>query len=166
MKQFLIEPMTEDDWDQVERIYAEGIATGQATFETEVPPRDRWFAAHRLPCNLVARAGEEMLGWAALTPISSRAAYAGVAELSIYVAAASRGQGVGSSLMFALIESSEQHGIWSLQAGVFPENAASIALHLRCGFRQIGYRSRIARLHGRWRDVVLFERRSTRVGAE
>ncbi len=166
MTELLIDALTEQDWDAVQRIYAEGIATGESTFETETPPRDRWFAAHRSPCNVVARAGKEILGWAALTPISSRAVYAGVAEVSIYVAAASRGQGVGAILLRALIERSEQHGIWSLQAGVFPENTVSIALHERCGFRRIGHRERIARLHGRWRNVVLFERRSARVGAD
>lgn len=166
MNQVVIDTLSENDWEKIRQIYAEGIATGYATFEVEVPPRERWFATHRSPCNVTARDGPEILGFAALSSISGRTAYAGVAELSVYVAERSRGLGIGSRLLRALIERSEEHGIWSLQAGVLPENEASIALHLRNGFRLIGRRERIARLHGVWRDVLLFERRSSSVAVD
>jgi phosphinothricin acetyltransferase len=166
-----IAAMTAADWPAVARIYRAGIDTGNATFESEVPPWESWRAA-RLdePC-LVARAGEEgvdsgaVIGWAALTAASTRVVYAGVAEVSIYVDPACSGRGVGRVLLLALIEASERAGIWTLRAGIFPENAASIALHERCGFRLVGVHERIGRMpDGRWRDVVLYERRSGQVG--
>lgn len=152
------------DWDAVRAIYAEGLATGNATFETSVPEWAAWDAGHLPDCRLVAWINGQIVGWAALSAYSSRRVYAGVAHESIYIAAAARGQGVGKQLMTALIEASESAGFWTLQAGIFPENAASIALHTKCGFRQVGIREKIGKLHGVWRDVVLMERRSTIVG--
>ncbi|MBN1680764.1 MAG: N-acetyltransferase [Anaerolineae bacterium] len=152
------------DWPQVAVIYKEGIATGQATFETDVPDWDTWNAAHRSDCRLVARENETILGWAALSPVSGRCVYGGVAEVSVYVAASARGQGIGKALLHALITASEEAGIWTLQAGIFRENTTSLALHRICGFRDIGYRERLGCLHGVWKDVVLMERRSSVVG--
>ncbi|MGE5279075.1 MAG: N-acetyltransferase family protein [Acidobacteriota bacterium] len=160
-----IEAMVPGDWEEVHRIYREGIATGNATFETQAPPWDKWDAAHRPTPRLVARGAGELLGWAALSPVSARAVYAGVAEVSVYVAAPARGRGVGRALLAELIRQSEQDGLWTLQAGIFPENEASIALHRRCGFRIVGVRKRLGRLDGVWRDVMLLERRSDTVGA-
>ncbi|HKJ68124.1 MAG TPA: GNAT family N-acetyltransferase [bacterium] len=161
-----IEPMTPDDWEMVRKIYREGIDTGQATFETEVPDWETWDTQHLKKCRLVARSREFILGWAALSPISERCIYGGVAEVSIYVAATARGKGVGKQLLQALIAASERVGIWTLQAGVFPENQPSLALCKSCGFRLVGYRERIGRLHGQWRDVLLLERRSQVVGTQ
>ncbi|HYE65032.1 MAG TPA: GNAT family N-acetyltransferase [Pyrinomonadaceae bacterium] len=157
---YKIDRMEEEDWDQVRSIYLEGIATGQATFETEAPSWQKWDAGHLKQCRLVARSEETVIGWAALSPVSSRRVYAGVAEVSVYVGQQYRGAGVGRALLESLIAASEQQGIWTLQAGIFPENSASIALHLKCGFREVGRRERISKLHGRWRDVMLLERRS------
>ncbi|HEX8694489.1 MAG TPA: GNAT family N-acetyltransferase [Longimicrobium sp.] len=159
-----IEEMTAEDWPRVREIYLEGIATGQATFETEAPPWERWDAGHLPRPRLVARDGAEVAGWAALSPVSARAVYAGVAEVSVYVAASHRGRGVGRQLLERLVEGSEAAGIWTLQASIFPENVASIALHAAFGFRVVGVRRRIARHHGAWRDTVILERRSTVVG--
>lgn len=164
MSEVVIDAMRPDDWPAVEAIYREGIATGLATFETETPSWERWDAAHRPDCRLVARDGDRVLGWAALSPVSDRCVYAGVAENSIYIAAAARGQGIGKVLLRALIEASEAAGIWTLQTGIFPENAASLALHQACGFRIVGIRERIGQLHGVWKDVVFLERRSRVVG--
>ncbi|HXZ31520.1 MAG TPA: GNAT family N-acetyltransferase [Terriglobales bacterium] len=152
--------MRAKDWPSVREIYAEGIATGNATFETAVPGWARWDSAHHQHCRLIARDSQRILGWAALSPVSSRRVYAGVAEVSIYVAGLARGKGVGKALMKSLIDCSEKHGMWTLQAGIFPENVASIALHKSCGFREVGLRQRLAQLAGRWRDVLLLERRS------
>jgi len=154
------------DWEFVRSIYLEGIATGHATFETEAPDWERWDSAHLSFARLVARNGGAVLGWTALSPVSSRRAYAGVAEVSVYVAAAARGAGVGRSLLGALVEEAERNGVWTLQAGVFPENAASLALHKSCGFREVGRRERIGMLRGLWRDVILLERRSLTIGVE
>jgi len=159
-----IEPLAPADWDAVRRIYLEGIATGNATFEQSAPEWDKWDAGHLEACRLVARAEDDVLGWAALSPVSGRCVYAGVAEVSVYVADGARGRGVGNALMMALIRESEQNGIWTLQAGIFPENAASIKLHQRSGFRIVGTRERPGQLNGSWRDVVLMERRSKTVG--
>jgi len=158
--------MQSRDWEFVRAIYLEGIATGQATFETEAPDWERWDAGHLTQCRLVARNGDGILGWAALSPVSKREVYAGVAEVSLYVTASARGRGLGGALMRALIEASERHHIWTLQSSIFPENHASIALHLNHGFREVGRRERIARRHGVWRDTVLLERRSRVVGME
>ena len=172
----LIEPMTPADWPAVRRIYAEGIATGQATFETEAPGWDAWNRSHLPVCRLVARAAGNgnssgnnagpVLAWAALAPVSGRACYAGVAEHSIYVDAAARGRGIGKRLLGELARQSETAGIWTLQSSVFPENAASIAVHLACGFRILGRRKRVAMHNGVWRDTVIMERRSNVVGVE
>jgi L-amino acid N-acyltransferase YncA len=163
-----IEPLRPADWPAVEAIYLEGIATGLATFEQRAPSWPAWDGAHRGDCRLVARDSDgTVLGWAALSPYSARAVYSGVAELSVYVAEAARGRGVGSALLTALIAESEEAGIWTLQAGVFPENEASLRLHARFGFRRVGVRERIGRdVTGRWRDVVLLERRSAKVGVD
>ena len=156
--------MRSEDWEAVRAIYREGIATGNATFETDVPDWEAWDKSHLRACRLVAKAGGQVVGWAALTPYSSRRAYAGVAGLSIYVSASARGQGIGRALLGALIAASEQAGLWTLQAGIFPENTASLALHRACGFREVGRREHIGQLNGVWRDVVLMERRSKVVG--
>jgi len=159
--------MTPDDWPNVRAIYLEGIATGNATFETDAPSWETWDRAHVADPRLVARdADGSVLGWAAVTPVSGRCVYAGVADLSVYVSAAARGRGVGRALLTALIQSSERAGIWTLQAGIFPENAPSLALHRACGFRDVGRRERIGKMHGVWRDVLLLERRSGSAGSD
>jgi L-amino acid N-acyltransferase YncA len=152
--------MGPDDWPEVRAIYAEGIAGGNATFETEVPSWEEWDAAHLREHRLVARRGGEIVGWAAVVPVSGRCVYAGVAEHSVYVASAARGQGIGRQLLEALVASTEQGGIWTLQSGIFPENSVSLRLHEVCGFRIVGTRERIGLHQGRWRDVVLMERRT------
>lgn len=159
-----IEEMSAADWPGVQRIYREGIDTGQATFETEAPDRDAWNRIHLPAPRIVARLGHEVVGWAALSPVSGRTVYEGVAEVSVYVAEGQRGRGVGRALLEALVSASEAERIWTLQAVMFPENEASLALHRRSGFREVGRRERIARHHGVWRDTVLLERRSGRVG--
>jgi phosphinothricin acetyltransferase len=162
-------------WPAVREIYRQGIASGNATFETELPDWEDWDSKHRKNCRLIALEPIEeealvglkdirVLGWAALSPVSTRRVYSGVAEVSVYVDENARGNGVGKSLLQALIAESELNGIWTLQAGIFPENLASIALHRSCGFRKVGVRRRIGRLGERWRDVLLLERRSSRVG--
>lgn len=163
---FIIEEMLESDWPAVRAIYLEGIATGEATFETEAPAWERWEAAHHGFARLVARGSDEVKGWAALSPVSGRAVYSGVAEVSVYVGEKHRGAGVGRALLETLIRASEQNGIWTLQAGIFAENSASVALHKLCGFREVGRRERIGRLKGVWRDTLLLERRSKVVGAD
>ncbi len=162
---FHFRPMTEADWPAVAAIYAEGIATGQATFETEVPGWDPWDRSHLVDGRLVAASGADVVGWAALSPVSSRCLYGGVAEVSIYVAAIARGHGVGTRLMGALVAASEAMGLWTLQASMFPENEASRRLHAAAGFREVGRRHRIGQHQGVWRDTVLMERRSAVVGA-
>ncbi|MDX6485288.1 MAG: hypothetical protein QOF43_441 [Gaiellaceae bacterium] len=152
------------DWPEVARIYEDGIRTGNATFETGVPAWDDWDAAHLAEHRFVAELNGETAGWAALSPQSSRGCYRGVAENSVYVAAWARGRGVGRALLDALIESSEEAGIWTLVAGIFPENAASVRLHLVCGFRLVGVRERLGETNGLWRDVLLLERRSEVAG--
>jgi L-amino acid N-acyltransferase YncA len=159
-----IQPMQFADWEAVRAIYAEGLATRNATFETVVPDWSAWDAAHLPDCRLVACLDGQIVGWVALSPYSSRQVYRGVVHESIYIAAAARGKGVGKRLMQALIEASEAAGYWTLQAAIFPENVASIALHTACGFRQVGIREKIGKLDGVWRDVVLMERRSSVVG--
>jgi L-amino acid N-acyltransferase YncA len=152
--------MTAADWPAVAAIYAAGIATGDATFETEVPSWQRWDAAHLTEHRLVVVDGAGVLGWAAVGPVSERCAYGGVVEDSIYLTEQARGRGIGRALLTALVESTERAGIWTVQTGIFPENVASLALHRAVGFREVGIRERIGQLHGRWRDVVLLERRS------
>jgi phosphinothricin acetyltransferase len=159
-----IEPLQAPDWRRVAAIYCDGIAGGLATFETECPSWEEWDAAHLTCCRLVAREEDEVVGWAALSPVSRRPCYAGVAEVSVYVAAGARRQGVGRLLLEALIHESEEHGIWTLQGATLAENAASLRLQAVCGFRVIGRRERIAVLNGVWRDTILTERRSSLVG--
>jgi phosphinothricin acetyltransferase len=161
-----IAAMTAADWPPVRAIYAEGIASGQATFETEPPTWEAWDAGHLPHSRLVARRGERVVGWAALAPVSRRACYAGVAEVSVYVAADCRRQGVGTTLLRALVAESERHGVWTLQGATFAENAASLRVQAACGFRVVGRRERVARQHGTWRDTVLTERRSPVVGLD
>lgn len=156
-----IDAMNPNDWESVRKIYLEGIATGIATFETSAPSWEDWDSRHLLHSRLVARRNGEVAGWAALSPVSRREVYAGVAEVSIYVGSAHRGNGVGRALLMALIDESEKNGIWTLQAGIFPENERSLNLHKLAGFRVIGTRERIGQLKGEWRDVVLLERRTT-----
>jgi len=160
-----VRPMTAADWDRVAEIYAEGLATGKATFETEVPTYEAWDRSHVSACRLVAEVEDRVAGWAALSPVSDRCVYGGVAEISVYVGAAARGHGVGTRLLAALVEASEAAGYWTLQAGIFAENVASVRVHEKCGFRVVGVRERLGRLDGRWRDVLLLERRSPIVGA-
>jgi L-amino acid N-acyltransferase YncA len=151
-------------WDAVRSIYLQGIATGNATFQQAAPDWKEWDAGHLRTCRMVARSEQVIVGWAALSPVSSRRVYRGVAEVSIYVAETARERGVGASLMARLIVESEAAGIWTLQAGIFPENAASIKLHINAGFRIVGTRSRLGCMNGQWRDVVLLERRSLKTG--
>jgi phosphinothricin acetyltransferase len=159
-----IAPLLPAHWNAVARIYGEGLATGNATFETEVPPWERWDAVHLAGHRLVALDGGQVVGWTALSPVSDRCAYAGVAEESVYVAGAARGRGIGQALLEEVIRRSEQDGIWTIQTNIFPENDASLRLHQRVGFRVVGTRERVGRLHGVWRDVVFVERRSALFG--
>ena len=156
--------MRPEEWQAVRCIYQEGIDTGQATFETAVPSWEEWDAGKLSTCRLVARMDGSIAGWAALSLVTRREVYAGIAEVSIYVAGAVRGQGVGRVLLQALVDCSERTGCWCLQAVMFPENEASVALHRACGFRLVGKREKVARHYGVWRDTVLMERRSQKVG--
>jgi len=161
---FTIAAMQPTDWPAVERIYLEGIADGNATFETDSPGWEKWNLAHHKHSRLVAKENDQVVAWAALSPGSSRRVYRGVAEVSIYVAESAREKGIGKALFTELIRHSELNEIWTLQAGIFPENMASIALHKSCGFREVGVRVRIGQLGGQWRNTVLLERRSPIVG--
>jgi L-amino acid N-acyltransferase YncA len=162
--QLAIAALSPGDWGDVARIYADGIASGDATFETDVPDWEGWDRSHLPDHRLIATADGRCLGWAAVAPVSGRCVYGGVAEVSVYVAADARGHGVGTALLGALVASSEAGGLWTLQAGIFPENEASVRLHERAGFRPVGRRERLGRLRGEWRDVLLMERRSRVVG--
>ena len=159
-----IDAMQDKYWQSIRAIYSEGIRTGNATFETKVPTKEAWNKDHLEECRLVAKRGDKIVAWAALSPVSGRCIYAGVAEVSIYVSAKFRGRGIGKQLLQALIEDSEHSGIWTLQAGIFPENKASVSIHESLGFRIVGLREKIGRLDGIWRDVILMERRSKIVG--
>jgi L-amino acid N-acyltransferase YncA len=158
--------MSAADWPEVRAIYAEGIAEGQATFEVEVPSWEQWDAGHLPHSRLVARQDNLVVGWAALSPISRRSCYAGVAEVSIYVRADDRHRGLGKALLKAVIVESERHGIWTLQGAAVTENLASLRLQESCGFRIIGRRERIAQRKGVWRDTILTERRSPNAGVD
>lgn len=179
MTDYPIVPMRAELWPAVREIYREGIATGNATFETDVPDWEKWDGSHLKVCRLltlepsasargdvnsVSIGAVHLLGWAALSPVSSRRVYSGVAEVSVYVSATARGRGVGRALLQTLVKESEVNGIWTLQAGIFPENVASIALHKHCGFREVGVRRSLGKLGDQWRDVLLLERRSTLSG--
>ena len=163
----MVRDLRPEDWPEVRRIYAEGIATGDATFESE-PPDWETFDADRLPAPRLVAEGDAgaVLGWAVLSGVSSRCVYGGVAEVSVYVAEEARGRGVGTHLLAELVQRSEDAGLWTLQAGIFPENEATLALHVKHGFREVGRRERIGRMDGRWRDTLLLERRSGVVGAD
>ena len=166
MNEIVIQQMTTADWPRVKQIYLEGIATGHATFETAAPSFEQWDQAHLPVARLVARQVGGIAGWAALSLVSQRCVYGGVAEVSVYVSLSHRASGVGRKLLEALISESEQNGIWTLQAGIFPENVGSLALHQRCGFREVGRRERIGKMNGVWRDTILLERRSMTVGID
>jgi len=153
--------MNASDWEPVRAIYLEGIRSGHATFETDAPSWEKWDEGHHQFARLVVRDGKAILGWAALSPVSKRHVYRGVAEVTVYVSETARGQGIGRALLEALIDKSVKNGIWTLQASIFPANIASTQLHLRCGFREVGRRERIAMLNGVWRDTLLFERRTS-----
>ena len=155
----IIDQMKASDWEQVRAIYLEGIRSGHSTFETNAPTWENWDQAHLQIARLVTRDGDRVSGWAALSPVSKRHVYRGVAEVTVYVSESARGKGIGRTLLEALIDESKENGIWTLQASIFPENTASVQLHLRCGFREVGRRERIAMLNGVWRDTLLFERR-------
>ena len=159
-----IENMQPAHWPPVKEIYEEGIATGNATFQTTAPGWEEWDTGHLKNSRLVAIDNADVVGWAALTPVSGRCVYAGVAEVSVYVAAAARGKGIGKKLLQALIESSEKNNLWTLQAGIFPENKSSIKIHEACRFRIVGVREKIGKMNGTWRDTMLLERRSAITG--
>lgn len=154
------------DWEAVAAIYQAGIATQQATFQQEIPSWADWDAAHLATCRILACLDGTIAAWAALSPVSKRSVYAGVAEVSVYVAATFRGQKIGLRLLQQLIDASEAAHIWTLQASIFPENKASLHIHAQCGFRTMGYRERIGKMNGQWRDTVLLERRSKKVGLD
>jgi len=162
----VIDKMIPGDWEQLKAIYLAGIAGGQATFEIEAPSWEAWDESHLSFARLVAREQNGVVGWAALSPVSNRRAYAGVAEVSVYVAEDRRRAGIGRRLLEMLITESERNNIWTLQAVMFPENHGSVALHLRCGFREVGRRERIGNLNGVWRDTILLERRSQLIGVD
>ena len=160
-----IREMQSQDWQDVARIYKEGIATGNATFQKDIPTWEEWDTSHLKKCRFIAENTEGgIIGWAALTPVSGRCVYAGVAEVSVYVTPQYHGKGIGKILMQNLIETSEVEGLWTLQAGILKENIGSVRLHESVGFRQIGYREKIGQLDGIWRDTLLLERRSDKVG--
>jgi L-amino acid N-acyltransferase YncA len=161
-----LRPLNPDDWPSVARIYRQGIETGNATFQKEVPSWEAWNSAHIKTCRIVASADNEIVGWAALTPVSGRCVYAGVAEVSVYVASDHKGKKIGTILLESLILESESEGFWTLQAGIFPENNASLKLHENLGFRKVGFRERIGKMENIWRDTVLLERRSKVVGVD
>ncbi len=157
----VVRAMRPEDWSAVRSIYEAGIATRNATFETAAPTWNEWDASHLPDHRLVADIDGQVAGWAALSPTSSRCVYAGVAENSVYIHPEHRGRGVGGTLLEALLAGARQAGLWTVQTGIFPENTASIALHLRCGFRIVGTRERIGQLDGIWRDVTFLEHRRT-----
>ncbi len=168
---YLIDIMKQEDWEQVRSIYLEGIRTGNSTFESNAPDWEKWDSSHLPDHRLVVREGNRILAWAALSPVSSRCVYSGVAELSLYVTAECRGKGVGSVLLEAVILSTEKAGLWTLQGGIFPENTASLSLAKKHGFKEVGKREKLGKmtygfLAGTWRDVILVERRSTVAGID
>lgn len=155
--------MSPSDWSEVSKIYILGIETGFATFQTVAPSYEDWDIGHISTCRLVAKKEDQVIGWAALSPVSSRCVYAGVAEVSIYIDPAFKGMQVGTSLLNALIKASEAEGFWTLQSGIIKENESSIKLHEKCGFRVIGYREKVGKMPtGKWHDVVLVEKRSAK----
>lgn len=158
--------LTAIDWGQVAEIYQQGLDTGNATFESTTPDWSEWDTGHLKNCRLIAEINDTIVGWAALSSVSSRCIYGGVAEVSVYVSREFKGQHIGTKLLEKLITESEKNGIWTLQAGIFPENKASLTIHEKTGFRKVGYRERIGQMNGVWRDTILLERRSNTVGVE
>jgi len=156
-------PLLPEHWPSVKAIYEAGLATGNASFQASAPSWEEWDTSHLQHSRLVANNNNQVVAWAALSPVSGRCVYAGVAEVSVYVAPLSRGLGIGEDLLQALIEESEKNGIWTLQAGIFPENIPSIRIHEKTGFRQVGFREKIGQMNGIWRDTILLERRSKTV---
>ena len=159
-------PIETDDWEIVAEIYKQGIETNNATFQQVIPTWDEWNKGHLRNCRIIALVDQKIVGWAALTPISGRCVYAGVAEVSVYVANNFRGQSIGKMLLNKLIIESEKGNFWTLQAGIFPENIPSLTIHEKLGFRKVGYRENIGKLNGKWRDTVLMERRSKNIGLD
>ncbi|MES2829775.1 MAG: N-acetyltransferase family protein [Bacteroidota bacterium] len=151
------------DWEHVKSIYEKGIATGNATFQSSAPSWEEWDSSHLATCRILATANDNVLGWAALTPVSSRCVYSGVAEVSVYVDPEQSGKGIGLALLSELVILSETEGIWTLQAGIFPENIGSLRIHEKAGFRTLGIREKIGKQNGIWRDTVLLERRSNKI---
>ena len=160
----LLRSMTEKDWPSVVEIYKQGMDTGNATFEREVPAWEKWTASHLQEFRIAATIDDSVVAWAALTPVSGRCVYSGVAEVSVYVSIKFQGQKIGTKILDRLISESEDGGVWTLQAGIFPENKASIKIHENLGFRIVGFREKIGQMNGIWRDTILLERRSKRVG--
>lgn len=156
--------ITEADWEEIRAIYLEGIQTGNATFQTNAPSKEQWFEGHVQECSVGYFQDKKILGWATLSKVSSGCVYSGVAEVSIYVKQSERGTGIGDLLLKSLIERSESQGFWTLQAGIFPENIASIKLHMKNGFREVGRREKLGKMNDLWRDVILLERRSKVTG--
>lgn len=159
-----IRSLEKEDWIEVSRIYKQGIETKIATFETKIPEWAEWDKSHLNTCRFVAQINDKIVGWVAISPVSGRCVYGGVAEVSIYVDSFYSGKQIGTKLLKKLIEESEKNGIWTLQAGIFSENIGSLKLHKKVGFRKIGYRERISKLEGFWKDIVLLEKRSKKVG--
>jgi phosphinothricin acetyltransferase len=164
MDALIFRKLNQSDWEQVSKIYSEGLDTGNATFETNVPNWNDWNNGHLSDCRIVAEKGERVVGWSALSPVSSRCVYGGVAEVSVYVSSEHKGKKVGTRLLERLIKESEDIGIWTLQAGIFPENKGSIIIHKRLNFREVGFREKIGKLNDIWRDTILLERRSKKIG--
>jgi len=160
----VFDSMQRHDWPEVKHIYEDGIATGNATFQQSAPEWEEWDKNHLSTCRVVAKDNDTILGWAALTPVSGRCVYAGVAEVSVYINEEARGKGLGKKLLEMLVEESEANDIWTLQAGIFPENTASLKIHEACGFRILGTREKIGKMNGVWRDTILMERRSKKTG--
>lgn len=156
--------MTENDWPYVSEIYLQGIKTHNATFETQIPTWDKWDSSHIKTCRIIVSIDNEIAGWAALVPVSARKVYSGVAEISIYISDKFKGQRIGTKLLEQLIEESEINGFWTLQAVIFPENKLSLAMHQSHGFRLVGHRERIGQINGTWRNTLLLERRSNKIG--
>lgn len=161
-----IKPITKDNFSKVIEIYNQGLATNIATFQNDSPQWEEWDKGHLDFCRISIYHNDKMIGWASLTPVSSRCVYAGVAEVSIYIAQDDRGKGIGKTLLTELIQQSEENGIWTLQSGIFAENESSIKLHKKCGFRLVGYREKIGKKNGVWKDSILMERRSKNTGID
>lgn len=156
--------MLPEHWDAVKEIYKQGIESGNATFQTSIPSWEEWDSAHVTNSRIIAVENGNVIGWAALTAVSGRCVYAGVGEVSVYVNMDMQGKGIGKKLLQALISESEKNQFWTLQAGIFPENTVSIKIHENCGFRIIGRREKIGQMNGQWRDTLLLEKRSNKVG--